>query len=124
MEAYTDDTVLQKGKFKGHKLGDIDLNYFLKLYKNPQPFDLRLLLYIGENLKRIRSKKASGRRVLRRCTKIKYQTPEEADTALQYLYGSDGIGAYRCPNCKKWHHTSTPSQAWQAYKNQKRLQQQ
>lgn len=133
METYHDETILQTGRFKGYKLCEIEMQYFINIYKSQPSFDMQLIRFVKENIVRILEAKEKRfpklppaiqaepekKELYQDCKKIKYPTKKEARYALKHIREMENgqihkkpVRSYECEHCSMWHHTSMPIEVW------------
>lgn len=113
---YTDETVLDYGKYKGKKLKDIPNQYFINIYRSGDDNHVALKEYIETNKERFHIlvlhfiKKDLSPPVTFICEKRTYPTKKAAmDSIVKPISKPKKpvpIRAYECPECSGWHLTS------------------
>ncbi len=127
---YTDETVLDYGKYKNKKLKDIPSDYFINVCKTGGNEHTELKKYIEENIGRfpgisIFVFKHTNEFVPFICEKRTYPTKKAAmDSIAQPTkqQKKKPIRAYECEKCSGWHLTSMPIELFKEIKKNNPLQ--
>jgi uncharacterized protein (DUF3820 family) len=115
---YTDETVLDYGKYKGKKLKDIPRQYFVNTYRSGGDDHAALKEYIEVNKDKFPAltilflKNSAAPPVTFICNKRTYPTKRAAMDSIVKPTSAPKkpvpIRAYECPECSGWHLTSKP----------------
>jgi uncharacterized protein (DUF3820 family)/uncharacterized protein YlaI len=114
---YTDETVLDYGKYKGKMLKDIPKDYFVNVYISGGDEHAKLKMYIEANLQKFPGlttiawfNKKQDVMVEFKCNKRTYPTKKSAMDSIVIPKTKSNrpvpIRAYECPECSGWHLTS------------------
>lgn len=121
---YTDETVLNYGKYKGKMIKDIPKDYFVNVFKTARYQQPELTEYIQANLYKFPDltliawfNRKSDVLVQFKCNKRTYPTKKSAmDSIVKPKSKTDKkvpIRAYECKVCSGWHLTSKPDRRFQ-----------
>lgn len=112
--AYTDNTILTKGKYKFTKLCRVPPQYLIGLFNNGDKSDPELYEYVKQNsieiLLRLNGKIKPPR--LNVCQKFYFSSEEEAKKEIKRIAklsqkNEKPKRAYECEKCSGWHLTSS-----------------
>lgn len=110
--AYTDNTILTKGKYKFTKLCRVPPQYLIDLFNHGDKADPELYEYVKENsiqiLLRLNGKIKTPKLVI--CQKITFPTQKDAKKELKRISETKSKikpqREYECEKCGGWHLTS------------------
>lgn len=116
---YTDETILDYGKYRNKKIKDIPKDYFVNVFITGGDQHVELKKYIEANLDKFPGltmlawfDKKQDVMVQFKCNKRTYPTKKSAmDSIVAPTTKSSRpvpIRAYECPECSGWHLTSKP----------------
>ncbi|MGZ4056367.1 MAG: hypothetical protein ACXVDZ_18260 [Bacteroidia bacterium] len=118
---YTDETLLTFGKHKFVRLCRVPADYLLNIYKDKNCQDKELLLYIENNLNKIKARQ-EGKIVVpelkKVCEKITYISEKDAKHEIKKIREKEQehkkpVRSYGCEKCGGWHLTSIPFEEWE-----------
>jgi uncharacterized protein (DUF3820 family)/uncharacterized protein YlaI len=120
---YTDETVLDYGKYKGKALKDIPKQYFVNTYRSGGDDHAALKEYIEANKEMFPElaiyflKNSATPLVTFICDKRTYPTKKAAIDSIVKPTSKTSkpvpIRAYECPDCSGWHLTSKPDKRFE-----------
>lgn len=130
---YTDETVLNYGKYKGKMIKDVPKDYLVNVHITGGDEHAELKEYIEANLDKLPGltmlswfKKKRDVMVTFICNKRTFPTKKTAmDSIIKPTSKNQKkapIRAYECPKCSGWHLTSMPIELFKEIKNNKPLQ--
>ena len=110
--AYTDNTILTKGKYKFTKLCRVPPEHLISLFNHGDKTDLDLYNYVKENavkiLLRLNGEIETPRFI--KCQKISFENEKEAKKEIRRIAETESKQkpqrAYECSKCGGWHLTS------------------
>lgn len=115
---YSFDTIIDKGRYKFYRLGDIPATYFMTIWENQKGGgEPNMKEFITTNLNLIKERKnlmlspKLGKKFI--CTKRYFPTKQDAKNSLSKIREVNQtedrpVRAYECEYCSGWHLTSMP----------------